>query len=612
MKKTNRSAKPTKTRLPIKHSKTFSGCWTCRSRHVKCDEGRPSCARCVKGGFDCQGYDVKLVWINGDTLEREQNIRRAIGNPAIYDDDSAFKRVDVDDALDEIETLTQGQKYLIAGPFSVFSAEGNHQEDTTFTRDQTTCSQNPAPASTLERVTIAGSVADLETSQWSIEDDDIETIISPSITESQRTPRHVNLDHWQPNDTIYLSPRHLDLLPRPSEQRALIHHWADFVSWHLVPVDRPDNPFRSVFTPMAVAGLNSPSNESNGQIALFHAMCATSAFSRSQLLNDEPTNQTLAMKHYNLAILHLRHSLNSLNGSRYSSGTGVDLQRGSILATITMFSAMDMITGRSNEWRTHLQGGASWLSTIDESAWARDKSSSMVYQGYLAIAALCNINLPSTVDVESDAFLGDARDYILDRFFGLTRPILKHIIQVNALSKRIGTPSAPTAEELDDLEAQLYAHSPETLDLSTAQDLTLLAHSLTLHHAYVFYYASLIHFHRTLRRLAPSSPVIQQLVTCAVQKLEDIEALGGDSIGCTLVWPPFVVACECVDEEMQQRVLNWYQCKRRHGFMNLEISKDIAKEVWQRRRYQEENSGMDTDIQWQDVLKEMQMDIVLA
>ncbi|OAA33945.1 C6 zinc finger domain protein [Beauveria brongniartii RCEF 3172] len=33
-----------------------TGCWTCRSRHVKCDEVRPSCIRCRKGNRTCSGY----------------------------------------------------------------------------------------------------------------------------------------------------------------------------------------------------------------------------------------------------------------------------------------------------------------------------------------------------------------------------------------------------------------------------------------------------------------------------------------------------------------------------------------------------------------------------
>ncbi|EGX91188.1 C6 finger domain protein, putative [Cordyceps militaris CM01] len=37
----------------VKHRRTRSGCFTCRGRRVKCDETRPICERCRKGGRDC-------------------------------------------------------------------------------------------------------------------------------------------------------------------------------------------------------------------------------------------------------------------------------------------------------------------------------------------------------------------------------------------------------------------------------------------------------------------------------------------------------------------------------------------------------------------------------
>lgn len=45
-----------------RRAKTFTGCWTCRSRKVKCDLGKPSCRRCERSGFECGGYDIKLRW----------------------------------------------------------------------------------------------------------------------------------------------------------------------------------------------------------------------------------------------------------------------------------------------------------------------------------------------------------------------------------------------------------------------------------------------------------------------------------------------------------------------------------------------------------------------
>ncbi|KAH8881339.1 hypothetical protein GQ53DRAFT_848353 [Thozetella sp. PMI_491] len=35
-----------------------SGCITCKIRHTKCDEARPFCQRCLKSGFQCDGYEA--------------------------------------------------------------------------------------------------------------------------------------------------------------------------------------------------------------------------------------------------------------------------------------------------------------------------------------------------------------------------------------------------------------------------------------------------------------------------------------------------------------------------------------------------------------------------
>lgn len=45
------------------HNKTRTGCITCRRRHLKCDEGKPGCNRCVEGRRRCEGYDTPVPWI---------------------------------------------------------------------------------------------------------------------------------------------------------------------------------------------------------------------------------------------------------------------------------------------------------------------------------------------------------------------------------------------------------------------------------------------------------------------------------------------------------------------------------------------------------------------
>ncbi|KAI0412969.1 hypothetical protein F5X98DRAFT_379222 [Xylaria grammica] len=51
----DRTAPPVKRRAT--HAKARTGCLTCKRRKVKCDEARPACARCLKSGHRCAGYE---------------------------------------------------------------------------------------------------------------------------------------------------------------------------------------------------------------------------------------------------------------------------------------------------------------------------------------------------------------------------------------------------------------------------------------------------------------------------------------------------------------------------------------------------------------------------
>ncbi|GKU15555.1 unnamed protein product, partial [Fusarium langsethiae] len=39
--------------------KARTGCLTCKKRHKKCGEEKPTCLRCKAGGYVCDGYETK-------------------------------------------------------------------------------------------------------------------------------------------------------------------------------------------------------------------------------------------------------------------------------------------------------------------------------------------------------------------------------------------------------------------------------------------------------------------------------------------------------------------------------------------------------------------------
>lgn len=58
--------------------RTFNSCWTCRQRRVTCDSRRPTCSPCRIRGISCEGYDIRLVWVNMLTGEYPTHSRRSL------------------------------------------------------------------------------------------------------------------------------------------------------------------------------------------------------------------------------------------------------------------------------------------------------------------------------------------------------------------------------------------------------------------------------------------------------------------------------------------------------------------------------------------------------
>ncbi|KAK3391163.1 hypothetical protein B0H63DRAFT_132810 [Podospora didyma] len=61
--------------------KVRTGCVTCKNRHVKCDERKPTCQRCEKTGVDCGGYVPKPESKSGNKRAPRSAIHiRGLGN----------------------------------------------------------------------------------------------------------------------------------------------------------------------------------------------------------------------------------------------------------------------------------------------------------------------------------------------------------------------------------------------------------------------------------------------------------------------------------------------------------------------------------------------------
>lgn len=54
------------------------GCRTCRKRRVKCDERQPSCVRCERGSFDCEGFSSNLRFVIENSRAKRRSVKQEV------------------------------------------------------------------------------------------------------------------------------------------------------------------------------------------------------------------------------------------------------------------------------------------------------------------------------------------------------------------------------------------------------------------------------------------------------------------------------------------------------------------------------------------------------
>ncbi|KAH7383719.1 hypothetical protein BKA64DRAFT_646894 [Cadophora sp. MPI-SDFR-AT-0126] len=92
-----------------KHRRTRSGCYTCRSRRVKCDEHRPVCERCKKGGRECVYPETSTSAkasrsASSGTVNTSSQESPASSSDEFGDEEAAHERLEVIPDEDEVSS----------------------------------------------------------------------------------------------------------------------------------------------------------------------------------------------------------------------------------------------------------------------------------------------------------------------------------------------------------------------------------------------------------------------------------------------------------------------------------------------------------------------------
>lgn len=624
-----------------RRNKSFTGCWTCRERRVKCDQARPSCKRCNTAGISCQGYGIRLVWkaLSSSADEktnarrratRPTNSHRSILSPSLRTAAQPLTKAEICSIQNNLNGLRADARPPSHECFSVFYAQsttGSAESQQSSPKSEalfissspstvaSPLNDNPSEDEPLEILDypIAGedtvSQADCHSSYslpMSIDGDlgwDTSLLLAPdnpslsscddfsSTTETSDIlslrPPSAQLRSRRPDPKPYLSPA-LNAIPTATVERELLHHFANTLHFAMSPVISIDLLQNSLFLPMAMAGLGAGTHESTGEAAVFHGICAASAFNLARLKgpNQDEHLVDVGVKHRQLSLHHLRQSVQD---SR-------QIQKLSTWAAILTFLIQGGVRGEPHEWREHANGLSSLILAntrmIQESWMAKS-----IYESCVCIMVLGNTH----TEVELRPLLAEIRSGLefVGPCHGLTKPLLDIILGINSLaaSKPFLSPDL-----VDRLELQLLAFSPSNIAVDGLEENSA---RLLVAHVHIYYYAAVIHLQRVLRGRRPD--MLQELVLRGVEHMEAAEAITGPKNGCIWVWPCLVIAAEATSPPVQHRIEAWFKQKRRYGFANMDVAGMVAQEVWRRRDQRPKNQG---DICWQNLVLGSQYDVL--
>ncbi|TPX11721.1 uncharacterized protein E0L32_007458 [Thyridium curvatum] len=636
-------------------TKTFTGCWTCRARRVKCDEAHPFCNRCTHSRLACEGYGVRLAWKEGHgkgsgstgpfrkLIELESNVGQ-------------ISLDHMNNMLRHCSTATASQDTKSFGPFSVFSILSRPPEQTVSLDllDPQRCPGGPE----LESQTDFGDVfspAFIATSSSMEQSDGQGTPGPSSYTSLSDYLEQPNLDFNTSTDIPANELPMLDLLPMTvstvddqdsiqilpqlPDSRNII--WDDPLQEGelIIGLDSPGHTsestrFSSFGDPVLPCRyLNTLSDLSHTEHGLIHHwlvfMCknmvpvntidnpyrvlylrlaseALTSFSSSKLAvfhglcaaAAESLNTLRDHKNDDSNLSLTKHANAALKSLQELIASPTPKDYTSILAAIIMCILRDSVMGQPGNWRLHTQAALKIVNEALASGVEAASSLHILAEQCVCIAAFGNLESEYDLGVLV-AQLPDTEHYLYNQH-SVTKSLLGFVTLINAISKT-GLEANPVT--LDGLELRIYLQAAPIVHLDKSGqkgDAIIIQH---YHH--VYYYALLIFFQRLGRHRPPSQ--FQDLVHEGLVHLEAAEDIAMESNGCILLWPCMTIASECVKEDLKTRALKWFERKKRHGFNNVNTATKICRGYW---RWRDENAVACLSKSWQDFVVGTEYDVV--
>ncbi|KAI1373804.1 fungal-specific transcription factor domain-containing protein [Hypoxylon crocopeplum] len=610
-------------RKPTPRTKTFTGCWTCRSRHVKCDSVHPECNRCAKAGLRCDGYGIRLYWVDhNDPTPPSATKRRAIISEAphwpVYSDDIDEYVHDLDRFSEWLESET-----ILSGPFGVFHVSGY---EPIYLQHLSNNHDLAIDAGSLE-VAVDGHSIDscLPSSE------DISYYLEPSnqpahssaIDDSQTIEPRIGESQIDIRSNLSSAVYALNVSAcRESLVGILLQHYEGCVANILQPVMHPRNTYSSIYVPRAISAFKKISWESprpnSGvsacEIALFFSVLASSAFHLRGHDESAKEADSLARHCRTKSLSHLGVALAALE-ARSSGISHVDSSMlEDILSVVLTLVTADVVDGPMSEFWIHLEASRSISRQLKGNFEPSSHGERLlnISRFLRSIADTTNANLDrlpwlgtDNAHADIDIFSDDSDG--LEFTYGITATLANFIRRATLLSQHISfylldgkSLPADLVSACDDLFRELsswHIGQETLLSFSQCDEVTVL---LATEHILAFAQSIRIYFHTRVSMCsqADMASYVQDVAT----HLNEIEAVKKKTgyktvLAATIAWPGFIASCEA--EPAARDVWHqWWNSMLEYRIGNIRDLWSVVKDAWALR-----DQGVNETPAWAPVLR---------
>jgi hypothetical protein len=633
----------------ITSKRTFTACWTCRRRGISCDTASPSCSQCIQSRIQCEGYQIRLVWVDSSTGDYTPQQRRTYPCHLTWDGYPHWTLREVAHLVEQSEQQAcRCSLHNVMSPFFVF----RQHEPTEGSRDDDTDSTE----STLTRSSDTDSISNTFDDTTFIDDDTVDSTATladgtphtPAVpvefihrvgvdklsqvpfepmqdTSSKEADNNLNtkLAGWL-DVSAALSWRKPSLyqslnVSRSAEESRLLHHYLATTSTSMVPIDDIGNPWRLVYPSIAFQ-----TTSSNSARSLYHAMLAQSAYHLSNLRDVESAcyEKKLATRHYGAALSELRKSLASPRDGYCST----------LAALLACALAEHVFRGEAPGWQVHFQAAGEFVCQYARSRpWTLSKEAWTVTQNFALEVLISQTSQgvsenPSGIASKVRTVLRELMDEPAFGYsHGGTAHVFRALYHVQCFEERlaltgiapdIGSMEIGLREQLRAIIEQLSMPVDDEVEvyiehrLRCGVDVSSSMRELITQHLQLFTDAVMIYLFSTVLRYPPCA--VHQKTTSVLTATTGYIEL--QHTGAFSIWPVFIAATQAYTPELQESATQCLDVAEKTGSGNRREVQRVVRQIWLERQTIAQELHCDPGavfVNWRKVMKRLNGSVLL-